>query len=295
MTSVPRGYLSEFQTPKTFAKRSFLGEHISMDSHQWIDAHCHLASKRFTHTLAAVIERSLRAGVTGWVQGGIEPSDWNRQKLLQIQYGKRFLTSFGLHPWWVASATAESLDSAMKVLETLLPHADAHGELGLDFGQEHDKNRLQQISAFRSQLGLAKQHRKPLILHIVRAHSEALEILKALAPFPKGGIVHSFTGSLEIAQEYCKLGLLISIGGSVTHKGYFALKKAIPFLSLPQLVVETDSPDQLPNLIGVDPQSPNEPKYLLEIAKVLGELKGVTAEEVLNQSTDNLKKLFEIT
>lgn len=261
-----------------------------MNTHSWIDAHCHLASSKFDGQLSQVIERSQQVGVTGWVQGGIEPLDWEKQKKLQVQYGKRVLTSFGLHPWWVGTATPGELTQGLKHLEKLLPEANALGELGLDFGQKHDFNRPQQLLAFREQLQLAKTHPKPLILHVVKAHTESIEILDSLGPFPSGGIIHSFTGSFEIAQAYSKLGFLISVGGAVTQEGYFALKKAIPLLPLPQIVVETDSPDQVPKLDGVG--ETNEPLNLVGIAESISRFKGTTVEEVLNSSTKNLEKLF---
>ena len=265
-----------------------------MKSHGWIDAHCHLASDKFKEGIFKVVERSQQVGVTGWVQGGIDPADWNRQKLLKTQLGPRFLTSFGLHPWWVGQASSEALASGLSALDRLLPEADACGELGLDFGKSHDFNRSQQLLAFQKQLELAKKYEKPLILHGVKAHSETLEILKNFAPFPAGGIVHSFTGSFEIAQKYSELGLLISVGGAITQEGYFALKKAIPLLSLAQIVVETDSPDQVPRLEGVDPEGNNEPQFLVGIAQAIAKAKGTTVETVLSESTRNLENLFGI-
>ncbi|NBX68262.1 MAG: TatD family deoxyribonuclease [Proteobacteria bacterium] len=261
-----------------------------MKSPSWIDAHCHLASDKFKDDLSQVLERSQQVGVTGWVQGGVDPVDWDRQKELKILWGKRFITSFGLHPWWVATASASVLNQGFKQLEESLPQSDALGELGLDFGQKHDFNRPQQADAFKRQLELAKRYPKPLILHIVKAHPEALDILKSMGPFPKGGIVHSFSGSYEIAQDYSKLGLLISVGGAITQDGYFGLKKAIPLLSLPQIVVETDSPDQVPKLKEAGER--NEPKHLVGIAETIARLKGVTTQDVLDQSTRNLEKLF---
>lgn len=263
-----------------------------MKTHDWIDAHCHLATEKFQNRLDQVIERSRQVGVTGWIQGGIDPQDWNRQKELKTKYGKRFITSFGLHPWWVGTATSHELELGIKQLEESLSQADALGELGLDFGQKHDRNRPQQQAAFKQQLLLAKKHPKPLILHVVKAHQEALEILKSLAPFPQSGIVHSFTGSFEIAQAYLELGFLISLGGAITQEGYFALKKAIPLLSLTQIVVETDSPDQVPQLEGIGRE--NEPQYLVGIAQAIAQSKNTTVEAVLNQSTESLKKLFGI-
>ncbi|MSP19608.1 MAG: TatD family deoxyribonuclease [Bdellovibrionales bacterium] len=265
-----------------------------MKSAQWIDAHCHLASDSFLLSLPEVIRRSQLAGVTGWIQGGIDPKDWARQQLLKTQYGPRFLTSFGLHPWWVATASLEMIDSALLTLETLLPEAAALGELGLDFGKTHDLNREEQINAFKRQLEIGKRASKPLVLHIVKAHSEALEILKCFGPFPAGGIIHSFTGPYEIAEEYFKLGFFVSLGGAVTQTGYFALKKAIPLLSLSQIVVETDSPDQVPKVEGIDPKGVNEPQFLVAIAKAIAQIKGVTVQAVLSQSTENLERLFGI-
>lgn len=263
-----------------------------MKSKTWIDAHCHLASEKLRPTLSEVIERSQQVGVTGWVQGGIEPTDWELQKRLKNRFGSRFRTSFGLHPWWVGQASSEDLTSGLKILDQELAEADACGELGLDFGKSHNLNRTQQLIAFKEQLRLANKYKKPLILHVVKAHSEALEILQSFAPFPAGGIVHSFSGSFEIAQKYSELGLLISIGGAITHEGYFALKKAIPLLLLTQIVVETDSPDQVPKLEGVDPKGNNEPQFLVGIAQAIAEAKGTTVEAVLSESTRNLEKLF---
>ena len=279
---------------EVFAKLFFMSDNLIVKSAQWIDAHCHLASDKFLNSLPEVIKRSQLVGVTGWIQGGIDPIDWTRQQLLKIQYGPRFLTSFGLHPWWVGTASQDMIDSALSTLETLLPEAAALGELGLDFGKTHDLNRGEQINAFKRQLELGKRGSKPLVLHIVKAHSEALEILKHFAPFPAGGMIHSFTGSYEIAEEYFKLGFFVSLGGAVTQEGYFALKKAIPLLSISQIVVETDSPDQVPKVEGIDPKGINEPQFLLAIAKAIAQIKGVTAEAVLSQSTENLERLFGI-
>jgi TatD DNase family protein len=265
-----------------------------MSSMDWIDAHCHLASEKLKSHLPQVIERSQQVGVTGWIQGGIEPKDWERQLELKQEYGNRFVTSFGLHPWWVGTASRDAALANLSLLEEKLPKSQACGELGLDFGKSHDFNRPLQVELFQAQLALAQKHLKPLILHVVKAHSETLEILKSYAPFPQGGIVHSFTGSFEIAESYLKLGFLISVGGAVTQEGYFGLKKAIPLLSLPQIVVETDSPDQTPKVEGIEIGALNEPRFLLAIADHIAQLKGTSAEEVLSQSTQNLEKLFRI-
>src|SRR4051812_17646739 len=97
----------------------------------WIDAHCHLADPRLK--LDPVLERSRTAGVTGWIQGGVGPKDWETQLELQKKLGPTFLTSFGLHPWWVIGATDADVDEALNILSQKLPQAQALGELGLDF------------------------------------------------------------------------------------------------------------------------------------------------------------------
>ncbi len=263
---------------------------------RWIDGHCHLADPRFSTRLDAQLEEARRLGIHGWVQGGVDPADWDRQVGLKDRLGPAVVLAFGLHPWWVANQEAAEVEAAFRQLESRLPVASALGELGLDLHPRHcPKDSLARQSwALEHQLELVKRIPKPLILHVVSAHGEALEILSRHHPFPRGGLVHSFGGSAEVAKAYLDLGFHLSIGGSVTREGSQKLKKAVVSVPLDRLVLETDAPDQTPELPGVDRGSLNEPRHLIGIAQTVARLREMNPEALLDRSTENLKRLFGI-
>jgi TatD DNase family protein len=262
----------------------------------WIDAHCHLTDPRFSTDLDDVIARSCAAGVQAWVQGGVSPDDWSRQIQLRKQYGKAVIMSFGLHPLWVAQQSRAEIEMALSLLEGQISAAAALGELGLDFRRKDDsaETRLLQQYAFERQLEIAKNAAKPLILHVVHAHAEAIRCLKKWSPFPHGGMVHLFSGSLETARIYLKMGFYISVGGSITRKGFQKLKRAIHSLPRDRILLETDAPDQMPLLPAMPLNPLNEPAQLVQIAGVLANMLQVDRDELLFRSTSHLKKLFGI-
>lgn len=263
-----------------------------MKPNAYIDAHCHLTDARLDARRAQILQRSEAAGVTTWIQGGIDPSDWQRQRELAAAYPGRIWTSFGLHPWWVARASEAQCADALSQLKKQLPEADGLGETGLDFSPKHDSpvSNTRQLQYFEMQLELAKQLEKPLVLHIVHAHEAALDLLEESGPFTASGLVHAFSAPPEIAERYLALGLLLSVGGAATKPGHKGLKFALPHIPPGQLVVETDSPDLSPE--GVAPGE-NEPAQLLPIARAIGLIREEAAEALLNRSAENLRRLFK--
>lgn len=263
----------------------------------FIDGHCHLADPRFSDSIDEVIQRSRHKGVDGWVQGGTWPDDWEKQLELKKRLGRGLITSFGLHPWWVARSNPGEINAQLEVLEQKIQLADSLGETGLDTGPKAGGKMHMDLqeAAFRQQIQIAKKWKKPLVLHVVRAHAAALRELKQFAPFPEGGLMHSFSGTYEEAQGYLSLGFVVSIGSSITRQGFEKLKKAVARIPLDQLVIETDAPDQLPTLPTLKPgQTLNEPALLPEIAAVVGKYRKVDAELLLKQSTENLKRIFKL-
>jgi TatD DNase family protein len=261
-----------------------------------MDAHCHLADPRLAEGLDRRLEEARHVGIAGWVQGGVDPEDWKRQRALRARLGPSIVLAFGLHPWWVAKHTEAELDRGLLLLEAELTQASALGELGLDLFPRHcpPETLPLQKKAFERQLALAKDTGKPLVLHIVKAHGPALEILKAYGPFPAGGLIHAFGGSAEVAKGYLALGFHLSLGGSVTREGFQNLKKAVGSLPLDRLLLETDAPDQTPDLPGLSREALNEPRFLLGIAEAVARLRGLEKEELLDRSTENLKRLFHL-
>ena len=268
-----------------------------MTHRHWIDAHCHLADPRLKANLSEIFERAQRAGVDRFVQGGIDPADWDRQEsLASARPPGQILAAFGLHPMWVAENSQDACEAALaELVRRLQPGASgpaALGELGLDHRPRFaPETRPRQLEFFQRQLELPEGRSLPLILHVVRAHTEALQALKAVSSRrPLQGIVHSFSGSFEVARQYLDLGFFISVGGTMVGLQSFE-KTAKTVIKLPpdRLVLETDSPDQPPPSYA---GRLNEPASLWEVACAVGSLRNEAPEAVLDRSRSNLEKLF---
>jgi len=166
----------------------------------------------------------------------------------------------------------------------------ALGETGLDYSRRIDpQSRPQQAEAFRAQIQLANRFQLPLILHIVSAHSDALEILRTEALPRQPGMVHAFSGSAEIAAQYIDLGFHISFCGTIVDPNRRKLRMAAASVRSDRLLVETDSPDQTP--ITRRP-SPNEPAFLIDVINALAEIRGEPAAHVAKTTSENAYRLF---
>src|SRR6185437_5725939 len=118
----------------------------------WIDAHCHLSDPRLGPVIGQFLKRAREAGIRRFIQGGVSPEDWLRQRAL-ADSEEGIFCSFGLHPWWVASHTPDEFQTALESLGEWLPGAIALGELGLDYGKRcPDESRPLQKEAFERQL-----------------------------------------------------------------------------------------------------------------------------------------------
>lgn len=253
------------------------------------DAHCHIADARYDSSRESLLQSARTAGIDTFIQGGVDPQDWQKQKQLAQQSG--IYCSFGLHPWFVAQNDAQTCQDALDQLPEMLTEAVALGELGLDYLPRWDKASLpRQRDIFQAQLEIAKAQHKPLVLHIVQAHGDALDMLKQ-QQHPHGGIVHGFAGSYEIARQYLDLGLTLSIGTGILQKGYKKLKDAVARLPLERLVVESDAPDG--NVPDTD-WPYNEPLAVLHVASRLAEIHNSNRDTVLAQSTQRVRQIFNL-
>lgn len=253
-------------------------------SNSFFDAHCHLGDARFQSSLEEVLLRSEKAGVREWMLGGIGPEDWELQKEIKKRRWNEIHLSFGLHPWWISGHSKAELDSAFEKLVSALIDAEALGEVGLDWMPQFEMSRPLQIEFFEKQLALNNELGKPLVLHIVRAHPEALDRLKKQKKNNRA-LVHGFTEGKEILKPYLDLGFLISVGESVQRQGYRKLKECLSFIPIEQLVLETDSPTK----------TPNEPKDLIEVAEAVCEIrKDCKPIELLESSSENMRKFLNL-
>ncbi len=162
----------------------------------------------------------------------------------------------------------------------------AIGECGLDyFHKPYDAERQKEL--FRAQLDFAVENKKPVILHCRDAHSNALEILKDYNDLT--GTTHFFTGTIEEAQKYIDLGFYIGLDGPITFADSY--DKLIEELLLDKILIETDCPYASPAPYR---GQRNEPIYVIEIAKKIAKLKGISLEQVAAQTTKSAKELFNI-
>lgn len=253
----------------------------------YADAHCHWTSPKVMSDLDSELKRCLEQGISLFGLGGLDPMEWEIQKELKAKYPLNFLTSFGLHPYFVSGHSDEECETALDLLSQLIHNCDSVGELGLDFRSsvtlDNEDHQIRQIDFFVNQLELAQAFSKPVVLHIVRAHEKALEILDLFGTDSLKGIVHAYSGSFETAERYIKKGLLISIGGAVTFSKNKKVRQAVYKIPLEHLVIESDAPDQAPSSLSV-----------INVAKEIGLIKNIPFEQVLESTARQFKKLYSV-
>jgi len=165
----------------------------------------------------------------------------------------------------------------------------AIGEIGLDYFVK-DANRSAQQELFEAQLGIASKATLPVLLHVRKAHDQVQATLRRLH-FEEGGIVHAFSGSLQQAEQYIKLGFLISVCGTITYDRATKIRSVATALPLSSLVLETDSPD-------ISPVSHhgerNSPEYLSEIALSLARLRGLSGRRIAEVTSNNARMILAL-
>ena len=257
------------------------------------DSHTHVQAPEFDADRDAVLERAREAGMVGQlVLGWDVPSSEAAIALAKAQPG--VLAAAGCHP----HSAGEMDDASLAKLAELAQHPEVAsvGEIGLDFYRNfspHDK----QIDLLRRQLETAAEVAKPVAIHCREAHEALLPLVQAWSGrlgghLPDGrplGVMHYFSGDVDLAKRYVELGLLISIHCSVTYPKNTLLQSVAQQISLDLLVVETDSP------YG-PPQSHrgrrNEPAYVEAAVVAIAELRDEPVERVAEATTENALRLF---
>lgn len=254
------------------------------------DSHAHLQDARIADP-AAVWERARANGVRRVLLAGVDASDWERQAALAELPGVS--ESVGIHPQVVASLDERARGAQLEALKRALDGrtAVALGEIGMDGMGERRASYGAQAELFAEQLRLAKAHDLPVILHVLRAHEEALKVLADIGVPPAGGVVHSYSGSAELVPRYLEHGLHLSFSGSVTwHEGGRAAR-AVKACPADRLLVETDAPDQTPR---AHRPSANEPAFLGEVVAAVAEIRAEPATEIARLTYTNACRLFRL-
>lgn len=250
-----------------------------------VDAHCHWSDPRLFAQAETEIPRLIEQGVLAFQLGGVDPEDWQRQTELRRKFPGRIWLSFGLHPYFVAGQNVEAIESAMLKLHTQAPQADAVGETGLDFRKAFlTSGKQRQVDFFTRQLTLATELKKPVVLHIVRAHEEALH---ELCKISVSAMVHAFTGGPQVAKRYLDLGYHLSIGAKLLYPESHDLAETVQQMPLERLLIESDCPDQAPPGKAV-----HDSATVFSIAERVAVLKKLPLPQVLEQTRRNLFALI---
>ncbi|MEK5440167.1 TatD family hydrolase [Fredinandcohnia sp. FSL W7-1320] len=252
-----------------------------------IDTHAHLNAIQYQEDLEEVIERAQSEGVEIIVVVGFDRETITRAIELADTYEFIYAT-VGWHPVDAIDMTDEDL----KWIEELCSHPKvvALGEMGLDYYWDKSPKEIQK-EVFRKQIALAKKVKLPIIIHNREATADIIEILEEEKASEVGGIMHCFTGSVEVAKQCMDMNFYISFGGPVTFKNAKKPKEVATEIPLDRLLIETDCPYLTPHPFR---GKRNEPSYVKYVAEQIAELKGVTFEEIAQITSDNAKRFFGI-
>ena len=247
-----------------------------------IDTHCHLDLEPLASGLPVVLASARQAGVKRFVVPGVHPANWERMDALAQEHAGVY-PAFGIHPMHADLAD----DQALVRLAEFAPRGVAIGEIGLD--PSYSVPLEAQERAFREQLRLAVSLGLPVLVHCRRAFQRVLQILREEQAHQVRGIMHAFSGSVEMAREFIRLGFLISLSGTVTWDNAVRPLRLARQLSLECLVLETDAPDLSPQYFR---GKPNQPSYLVEVQRAVAQIRGIRPTDVLIQTTKNAEMLF---
>lgn len=251
------------------------------------DTHVHLYSEDFDQDRSTVIETAIKEGVNRFFLPAIDSTYTESMLQLEKQYPESVFLMTGLHPTHVKSNFEEELNH---VEDNLVNHKYyAVGEIGIDLYWDTSTLEWQQ-KAFRHQIGLAKKHQLPIVIHCREAFDEIFEILEEEKASNLRGIFHCFTGTLEQANQAIGYNMKLGIGGVVTFKNG-KIDKFIDQIDLEHLVLETDAPYLAPVPYR---GKRNESSYIMEVLKKLSEVYQLPLETVASVTTENSKKVFGI-
>lgn len=249
------------------------------------DSHVHLDDASFDSDRAAVIQRACKAGVTLQVIPGVDAASWPRIREL-CSAGSGLFPAYGLHPMFMPQHRLEHIAMLSHWLET--QHPVAVGEIGLDFHAEGLRAEDQR-HYFLQQLNLAREFDLPVILHARAAMDEVTSALRRIGNLR--GVVHSFAGSPQQAEQLWKLGFHIGIGGPVTYERAQRLRRIVASMPIEHLLLESDAPDQP---LSAHRGERNEPARVAEVLHCVAALRDEAPETVAAATTANAKRLFAI-
>ncbi|MFA5138884.1 MAG: TatD family hydrolase [Elusimicrobiota bacterium] len=241
-----------------------------------MDAHVHLQHPLLSRDIEGVFRRAKAAGVKRLACNGTEPRDWPRVLALAEEHPE-VVPFFGLHPWYVP----EAREDWARVLEGFLDkRASGVGETGLDATKG---DAAAQEAAFRTQLGMARERRLPIVVHCVRAWGRLMDLLRGEGPLPGGMLLHAYSGPAELLAPLAKLGAYFSFAGFTLEDRRKKVLESLRAAPLDRLLLETDAPD---------PKYGGEPSELPAVLSRAAVLRGMKEPELARIVWENAARAF---
>jgi len=262
----------------------------------FIDSHAHLEGKQFAHDREQVIARAREAGVTNIlaIGNGDGPANFDCAILLAEKYDFMYAT-IGIHPHEARLADQAAFDRMAQLARH--PKVIAWGEIGLDYHYDHSPRETQR-QVFAQQMELAAAAKLPIVIHCRpsdgsdNAWEDCLQLIHdQWAPKGLGGILHCFTGNWTQAKRGLDMGFMISFAGNVTFPKAEQIRDAARQVPLDRMLIETDCPYLAPI---PHRGKRNEPAFVRETAAKLGELRGLSREDVGQRTSRNFCEFFKL-
>lgn len=245
------------------------------------DTHCHLFQEYY-EDIDKIIDSAKENGVGRMIVAGCDGK--SNEEVMRLVERKEIYGVLGIHPDEINESTLKDITFIHNQIKH--PKVIGIGEIGLDY-YHNKENKDEQIKLFEAQLGLAEKNNMPVVIH---SREATLDTITCLKKYNVRGVIHSFSGSLETAEIYIKMGFLLGVNGVVTFKNC-NLKEVLKEIDLHNIVLETDSPYLTP--VPFRGQR-NDPSKVKNIAEFICELKGVSMEELAKITNENIKRIFDI-
>jgi TatD DNase family protein len=258
----------------------------------FVDSHAHIDGPEFDGDREEVIQRARAAGVSTILNIGTgDPYSGALERAVHLaETHSDVYTAIGIHPHDARLFDDEAEQLILKLISQS-SRVVAWGEIGLDFHYDNSPREVQ-IKVFQRQLQLAGDANLPVIIHTREAEAETIDILKSQsASAGRTGIMHCFSGSSWLAQQALDLGFYISLSGIVTFKKANELRTTAKQVPLDMLLIETDCPFLAPVPYR---GKRNEPAYVVEVARCLADLHGVSVDEIGRVTAANFARVFNL-
>ena len=257
---------------------------VNKMSYGWIDSHAHLMEDELYADIIGILSRALEAGLSRILVVCCTLEQAERAFILQEKYD--FIdVAVGFHPEDANSIEERDIVALNEILKR--NKVVALGEIGLDYYWVKD-NKKKQKKLFELQLGLAQQYELPVLIHMREASQDTYELLKQYS-LPRGGIMHCYSSSSEMAMHFIELGYYISFAGPVTFKNAANVKEVAKSVPLNRMLIETDAPFLAPVPFR---GKRNEPSYVIYTGKEISDLKEISEETLKEAIAKNYSRLF---